>query len=84
MRTTSLPTVRAAVAVGKCQYGRGRGGGIPGIPMLWYTPSPPEHQTWDRPGEPPCYWHLMAIIGDLLKLVHLMTPSPRETSGGGH
>ena len=42
-----------------------------------------------RPGNPTspslcCYWHLVAITGDLFKHVHLRNPLPRMTSGGGH
>ena len=42
-----------------------------------------------RPGNPSipslcCYWHLVAIIGDLFKHVRLRKPLPRVTSGYGH
>ena len=42
-----------------------------------------------RPGNPSspslcCYWHLVAIIGDLFKHVRLRKSLPRVTSGYGH
>ena len=39
-------------------------------------PQPPPPQTWDMdpPAPGPCRWHLVAITGDLFKLVHLRIP----------
>ena len=48
------------------------------------------HASWDRshvrvhPSPSPCYWHLVIITGDLLKLIHLRAyPLPVLTSSGG-
>ena len=52
------------------------------------TPSPGpiplyRDQLWPKPPGPaaPCYWHLVATMGDMFKHVHLMTPVV-VTSGG--
>ena len=40
--------------------------------------------SWDLMALAPCYWHLVTITGDLLKLVHLRTLSPLVLTSGDH